>query len=129
MHIGGEGGRLRPPRLEGTAMVFKRLVRMLRRPLPLIALCAALLVAQGALPQIAFAHATPVRSDPAADVSLPASPARVTIWFSEAVAPTLSGIQVLDTSAQRVDKNDSATDRSDPKQMSVSLNANLQQGT
>ncbi len=69
----------------------------------LAALGAALAVS-GARP--AAAHAVLVRSDPAAGASLARSPAEVRLWFSEDLAPALSGVVVYDQGRNRVDAGD-----------------------
>ena len=72
---------------------------------------AALAIALGALLLLfagvaAEAHATYVRSNPAADARLVRSPTEVRIVFSEAPAPSGSDIEVSDASGRRVDKRD-----------------------
>lgn len=74
------------------------------------------------------AHANVERAQPAADAALPNPPDRVTIRFTEPVAPSLSAIQVLDAAGARVDRDDSTVDASDPHLMSVSVAA-LADGT
>ena len=55
--------------------------------------CLSLLIS--ALPELAFAHATPIQYIPAASSVLPQAPAEVQIHFSERVEPRVSSIIVL----------------------------------
>lgn len=71
--------------------------------------------------QVAEAHANLVRSEPAANSTLDASPERITIWFSEPMEAAFSEIQALNASGVRVDNADSAVDANDLTIMSVSL--------
>src|SRR5713101_1459097 len=70
---------------------------------------------------LALAHAELVRSDPAANASLPMSPKQVQIWFSEDVEPSFSEIAVLDKNGLRKDNQDSHVVDSDHKSMIVTL--------
>ncbi len=54
------------------------------------------------LPQVAFAHAQLVQSDPAPDAVLRAPPAAVTLVFTETVTPAGAGIKVFSPSGQQV---------------------------
>lgn len=87
-----------------------------------------LLTAQLSRPEVAFAHASYMGSDPGTDSVVPVSPERITIWFSEMMAPTASSIQVLDSLGRRVDLNDSKVDPDDLTRMSVSVSG-LANGT
>ncbi len=70
---------------------------------------------------IALAHALLVRSIPDANALLDRAPAQVELFFSEAIEPAFSKIQVLDSRGQSVDNNDSKVDPIDPTHLSVSL--------
>lgn len=52
----------------------------------------------------ARAHATFVRSEPPAGVSLAAAPVHVRVWFSEPVEPGFTELTVLDVQGRRVDR-------------------------
>jgi copper transport protein len=67
------------------------------------------------------AHAELIRSVPAANGSVPAAPAQVELFFTEAVEPSFSTIEVLNTAGERVDNNDSRLDAADPTHLTVSL--------
>ncbi len=70
---------------------------------------------------LAYAHASLVRAEPGEYQVLPAAPNRVSLWFTEPLEPEFSGIEVLDTSGQRVDRADSSVNPSDPTNMTVNL--------
>jgi copper transport protein len=48
-------------------------------------------------------------------------PARVTLWFSEQIAPGFSAIQVLDAQGQRMDNDDSRVDQEEATTLTVTL--------
>jgi methionine-rich copper-binding protein CopC len=81
-----------------------------------------------ALSEAAFAHARPVRFDPAAGAVLSAAPARVTGWFSSDIRRADgSFVQVLDSQKRRVDQG--ATElANDRRSMSVALPPGLPEG-
>ena len=56
-----------------------------------------------ALPQLAFAHATPIQYVPAASSVLLQTPTEVQIHFSKRVEPRVSSITVLGPDGSRVD--------------------------
>lgn len=62
----------------------------------------------------AAAHAELAGADPPIDGIIEQAPSAVTLWFTERTEPKFSEIQVLDTSARRVDRNDLRTDPLDP---------------
>lgn len=76
---------------------------MTRRRLWFLAIIGVLLFLGGIIVAPAFAHAVPVRSTPATNAILDASPAEVTIQFNEPVVPELSQITVLTQAGQAVD--------------------------
>lgn len=76
--------------------------------------------ASGLIPS-AWAHALPVRTDPAANAALRTPPAQVRIWFDDALVPATSHISVQDPLGHEVDKRDSRVSRSNPREMSVTL--------
>lgn len=58
------------------------------------AVITAIVAAAGALPAAAFAHATLLRSDPAAQSTLASLPAEVVLRFSQQVTPVENGVDV-----------------------------------
>ena len=80
-----------------------------------------LLVLLAQVPATVEAHANYAESDPAANSVVEESPERVTVRFTEPLEPALSEIQVFDSRGDRVDRQDSAVDPSDPLLMSVSV--------
>src|SRR5262249_44416202 len=48
-------------------------------------------------------------------------PARLTLWFSEQIAPGFSALQVLDAQGRRVDNDDSMVDQEDATTLMVTL--------
>lgn len=89
----------------------------------LLALVTALIAAS-----MASAHANLMRSDPAANATLPSAPAQVAIWFTEAIEPGFSNISVLFEDGSTADGGDSIVSPTDPTQLSVSL-ADSREGT
>ena len=71
-------------------------------------------------PQVS-AHANLVSSEPAANSELEEAPNRIIIRFTEPIEPSLSHIQVLDASGQRVDRDNSEVDDLNPLVMSVGV--------
>ena len=94
--------------------------RPIRRSLA-VGSVAALGVALSAAP--IDAHAVLVRSAPAGRATLSHTPARVDLWFSEPLEPAFSNISVWSPSGARVDRRDGAVTSTDPKQLSVALDA------
>lgn len=104
--------------------VFNRPATGRRRPL-LLALALLLLISLLAWwwfapPQVS-AHANLVSSEPAANSELDTAPERIIIRFTEPIEPSLSHIQVLDASGQRVDEDNSEVDDLNPLVMSVGV--------
>src|ERR1700730_1058780 len=73
------------------------------------------------LPELAFAHATPILYVPAASSVLSKAPAEVQIHFSERIEPRASSIVVLAPDGSRADLSDSAPDPADPRVYRVDL--------
>jgi methionine-rich copper-binding protein CopC len=67
------------------------------------------------------AHAFLEHSDPPVGGKLHSAPATVRIWFTEAIEPRFSSIQVFDATGKQVDKKDAHSDPSDPSLLQVSL--------
>ena len=73
------------------------------------------------LPEVGFAHATPLQYVPAASSVLSKAPAEVQIRFSERVEPRASSIVVLAPDGSRADLSNSGPDRADPRIYRVGL--------
>lgn len=84
---------------------------------PLLALLALLALR----PATAEAHATLVRAEPAPGAQLARPPARVVLWFSEPLIPSLSSARVLGPDGQRVEAGPSAVADTDAQRMEVPL--------
>jgi methionine-rich copper-binding protein CopC len=74
------------------------------------------------------AHAFLERSDPAVGGKIHSVPAAVRIWFTAAIEPAFSRIQVFDATGKQVDKNNTHSDPSSRSFLQVSL-PRLGQGT
>jgi copper resistance protein C len=84
----------------------------------------ALLLALGALialPQVAFAHALPTSSTPAAGSTVTEAPTTVTIIFGEELVPGGSDITVYDAKGDEVSTGKATVDTNNLKQMSVGM--------
>jgi hypothetical protein len=75
------------------------------------------------------AHATAERSEPKVGAEVSKAPAEVKIWFSEAVEPAFSKIQVFAADGREIDKKDSHLDPKDKRLLIVSLAGDLSPGT
>ncbi|HET7547687.1 MAG TPA: copper resistance CopC family protein [Usitatibacter sp.] len=69
----------------------------------------------------ALAHAFLDHAEPRVGSKVDASPARVTLWFTQALEPAFSRVQVLDAKGQEVDRKDGAVDSKDSTMMHASL--------
>src|SRR6266700_1918433 len=78
------------------------------------------------LPATSEAHAILLRSDPARDAVLHNVPAQVRMWFSEDLNPTFSTATVVNSANQRVDAKDAHVAASDPREMDLALQPNIQ---
>ena len=67
------------------------------------------------------AHAFLEHSDPPVGGKVHSAPAAVRIWFTEAIEPAFSSIQVFDATGKQVDKKDTHSDRSNRSLLRVSL--------
>ncbi|MDQ2716071.1 MAG: copper resistance protein CopC [Chloroflexota bacterium] len=94
-----------------------------RRLVPIALLLAISIVFL--FPGVSEAHAILLRSDPAKDAVLQASPTRVQMWFSEDLNPTFSTAAVVNGKNQRVDRHDARVSSGDPHEMDLSLAPNL----
>jgi copper transport protein len=73
------------------------------------------------LPELAFAHATPVRYVPPASSVLSQAPTEIQIHFSERVEPHVSSIVVLAPDGSRVDLSNATVDPTDSRVCRVGL--------
>lgn len=80
----------------------------------------ALLVAVAATP-IVLAHASLVRSDPADNSILANPPKEIRLWFSEAISPEFSTVDILDISGRRIKPTGIRIDPTEPDLMVVTL--------
>ncbi len=76
----------------------------------------------------AYAHAFTIKSDPSPSQSLPSSPSKVDVFFSEPVDLRYSTIKVLDASGKQVDNKDPRNINGDPASLSVTLPSGLKDG-
>jgi methionine-rich copper-binding protein CopC len=83
----------------------------------IISLCLLLILPPARL----SAHAFLDHSDPPVGGKVPSAPAAVRIWFTEAIEPAFSSIQVFDATGKQVDKKDMHSDRSNRSILQVSL--------
>ena len=67
------------------------------------------------------AHVFLEHSDPAVGGKMHSAPAAVRIWFTGAIEPALSSIQVFDATGKQVDKKDTHSDRSSCSLLQISL--------
>ena len=67
------------------------------------------------------AHAFLEHSDPSVGSKVHSVPAAMRIWFTEAIEPRFSSIQVFDATGKQVDKKDTHPDRSNRSLLQVSL--------
>jgi copper resistance protein C len=67
------------------------------------------------------AHAFLEHSDPPVGGKAHSAPAAVRIWFTEAIEPAFSSIQVLDATGKQVDNKDTHRDPSNRSLLEVSL--------
>jgi copper transport protein len=76
----------------------------------------------------AYAHAFTIKSDPSPSQSLPSSPSKVDVFFSEPVDLRYSTVKVLDMSGKQVDNKDPRNINGDPASLSVTLPSGLKDG-
>jgi copper transport protein len=80
----------------------------------------AILVAAIFTPGV-LAHATLVRSEPAANVVLAEPPRQVRLWFSEPISPQFSTAKVLDVNGQPVELSGIRADPAEPARLILDL--------
>jgi methionine-rich copper-binding protein CopC len=69
----------------------------------------------------AWALAMLDRASPAVGSRVAASPARIELWFTEALEPVFSSVNVLDAGGRQVDRRDTAFDADAPGHVVVSV--------
>ena len=67
------------------------------------------------------AHGFLEHSDPSVGSKVHSAPMAVRIWFTEAIEPRFSSIQVFDATGKQVDKKDTHSDRSSRSLLQISL--------
>ncbi len=87
----------------------------------LLALVVAGFVGAPFLAGTAYAHASLVRANPANNDTLKRPPSRIILYFSEAIEPDLTQIQVTDDKKTRVDDNQTTFDSKDDTFASVGV--------
>jgi len=78
-------------------------------------------VASLAIAGVAFAHAMLDRASPPVGSRVAGAPARIELWFTEALEPTFSSVRVLDASARQVDRADTAFNAGEPGHVVVAV--------
>jgi copper transport protein len=101
--------------------------RSLRAPRFLL-LAGVLLLLSAGVPAVALAHANLDRAEPTPGSALDQAPPQLKLFFSEAVDPSFSRVQLLDDKRDQVDKGDSRVAPDDPRAMLVSLPSGLPNG-
>src|SRR5881409_1938170 len=89
---------------------------MVRRPV-----CVALAIALAAVS--AAAHGVLERTEPRAGARVKPPPAQVRLWFTGALEPAYSRVQVLGAAGQRMDLGDGAVDPANRALLRVSVPA------
>ncbi|HZT86540.1 MAG TPA: copper resistance CopC family protein [Stellaceae bacterium] len=69
----------------------------------------------------AWGHAFLDHASPAVGSTVPAAPATVTLWFTQALEPAFSSVAVTDRSGQRVDLGNARVPPGQPDQLQVGL--------
>jgi len=69
----------------------------------------------------ALAHTYLDRTSPEAASTVRGSPAEVKLWFSHALEPAYSTVQVLDRNGAQVDRKDTSVDPAEAKLLKVTL--------
>jgi copper resistance protein C len=83
----------------------------------------ALLMLLAGVPAVAVAHGILDRTEPRAGVSMKAPPPQVRLWFTGALEPAYSRVEVLDASGKRMDLGDGELDPSNRTLLRVSVPA------
>ena len=83
-------------------------------------ICVMLLLS-GAAAAHAHAHAFVDHAEPPVGGKVRQMPQKVQIWFTEAIEPAFSGIQVFDAAGKQIDKKDTHLDLSNHSLLQISL--------
>ena len=78
---------------------------------------AALLLGAG----VAWGHAFLERAEPRVGSTVKAAPAQVRVWFTEALEPAFSTLEVVNQSGNRVDRGPAKVDAASPALLQVPL--------
>ncbi len=81
------------------------------------AVLATLLLGAG----MAWGHAFLERAEPRVGSTVKASPAQVRVWFTEAIEPAFSTLEVVNRSGDRVDRGPAKVDAASPTLLQVPL--------
>ena len=87
------------------------------RKLPAAVAVAALLLGAG----VAWGHAFLERAEPRVGSTVKAAPSRVRVWFTEALEPAFSTLEVVNQSGDRVDLGPARVDGASPALLQVAL--------
>lgn len=74
-----------------------------------------------ALPALAWAHATIVKSEPAKDAQLAASPPAIVLAFNEPIEPAFSSIKLLDEQGKALTIDKATVDPADKKRLRATI--------
>src|SRR5258708_39778256 len=80
----------------------------------------ALLILMAVGPAVAVAHGVLDRTEPRAGVSVKVPPPQVRLWFTGALEPAYSRVEVLDASGKRMELGDGGPDPSNRTPLRVS---------
>src|SRR6266571_3156657 len=69
----------------------------------------------------ASTHGFLERSDPRAETTIRTPPTRVRLWFTGAIEPAYSRVEVLDAQGRRVDVGESVVDRETQKSLTIAV--------
>jgi hypothetical protein len=93
-----------------------------------VVVAALALIASAIFAAPAFAHAHLVAAAPAADASIAAPPADLTLHFSEQVEPGFTGLTLKDPGGETIATGATAPDPADPKTITVPIQVPLPSG-
>lgn len=90
---------------------------MRMKPLGAAAALMALLLGAG----VAWSHAFLERAEPRVGSTVKAAPSQVRLWFTEALEPAFSTLEVVNQSGERVDRGPARVDAASPAVLQVPL--------
>ena len=90
------------------------------RKIPQLLLCL-LAIAAFALPDAAFAHAFPQRSEPAVGATIDSAPGMVKIWFNSDLEPLFDKLVVKDAAGKVVSQGNAKVDANNRNLLEVGL--------